>query len=60
MDNRILGLHHITAIADNAKRNLDFYTQVLGVRLVKKPLILMIREPIIFILEMKTEHREQF
>jgi len=36
MDNRILGLHHITAIADNAKRNLDFYTQVLGVRLVKK------------------------
>lgn len=36
MDNRILGLHHITAIADNAKRNLDFYTQVVGVRLVKK------------------------
>ncbi|MGN7705509.1 ring-cleaving dioxygenase [Chryseobacterium sp. 22543] len=36
MDNRIIGLHHITAIADNAKRNLDFYTQVLGVRLVKK------------------------
>ncbi|MFZ4929532.1 ring-cleaving dioxygenase [Chryseobacterium sp. Mn2064] len=36
MDNRILGLHHITAIAENAKRNLDFYTQVLGVRLVKK------------------------
>ncbi|KQM41933.1 ring-cleaving dioxygenase [Chryseobacterium sp. Leaf201] len=36
MQNRILGLHHITAIADSAKRNLDFYTQVLGVRLVKK------------------------
>ncbi|MGE8514502.1 MAG: ring-cleaving dioxygenase [Chryseobacterium culicis] len=36
MDNRILGLHHITAIADNAKRNLDFYIKVLGVRLVKK------------------------
>ena len=36
MDNRILGLYHITAIADNAKRNLDFYTKVLGVRLVKK------------------------
>ncbi|REC42119.1 ring-cleaving dioxygenase [Chryseobacterium pennipullorum] len=36
MENRILGLHHITAIADHAKRNLDFYTQVLGVRLVKK------------------------
>lgn len=36
MDNNILGLHHITAIADNAKRNLDFYTGVLGLRLVKK------------------------
>lgn len=36
MENRILGLHHITAIADNAKRNLDFYTQVLGLRMVKK------------------------
>lgn len=36
MENRILGLHHITAIADNAKRNHSFYTRVLGLRLVKK------------------------
>jgi len=36
MENRILGLHHITAITNNAKTNLYFYTQVLGVRLVKK------------------------
>jgi glyoxalase family protein len=36
MKNSILGLHHITAIADNAKRNLEFYTNVLGLRLVKK------------------------
>ncbi|SFW66432.1 ring-cleaving dioxygenase [Chitinophaga sancti] len=36
MEDRILGLHHITAIADNAKRNLDFYTNTLGVRFVKK------------------------
>lgn len=36
MQNNILGLHHITAISDNAKRNLDFYTNVLGLRLVKK------------------------
>jgi len=36
MENRILGLHHITAIASSAKRNLDFYTKVLGLRLVKK------------------------
>lgn len=36
MNNRILGLHHITAIASDAKRNYDFYTRVLGLRLVKK------------------------
>jgi len=36
MENRVLGLHHITAIANLAKRNVDFYPKVLGVRLVKK------------------------
>lgn len=36
MEDRILGLHHITAIADNAKRNLQFYTETLGLRFVKK------------------------
>jgi glyoxalase family protein len=36
MENKILGLHHITAIAGNAQRNFDFYTRVLGLRLVKK------------------------
>lgn len=36
MEDRILGLHHITAIADNAKRNLQFYTETFGLRFVKK------------------------
>src|SRR5687768_12040868 len=36
MNDKILGLHHITAIAGNAKRNYDFYTRVLGLRMVKK------------------------
>lgn len=36
MTNKILGLHHITAIAGEAQRNYDFYTKVLGLRLVKK------------------------
>src|SRR5690606_36798660 len=36
MDNRILGLNHVTAIASDAKRNYDFYTRTLGLRLVKK------------------------
>jgi glyoxalase family protein len=36
MLNQIEGLHHITAIADNAQRNYDFYTGALGLRMVKK------------------------
>lgn len=36
MENKILGLHHITAIAGNAKRNHEFYTKVIGLRMVKK------------------------
>jgi len=36
MEGKILGLHHITAIAGNAKRTLEFYTKILGLRLVKK------------------------
>jgi glyoxalase family protein len=30
------GLHHVTAVTADAPRNLDFYTNVLGLRLVKK------------------------
>lgn len=30
------GLHHVTAIAGSARRNLDFYARILGLRLVKK------------------------
>jgi glyoxalase family protein len=30
------GIHHITAVTGNAPANLDFYTRVLGLRLVKK------------------------
>ena len=30
------GIHHVTAIAGPASRNVDFHTRVLGLRLVKK------------------------
>jgi len=33
---RLDGIHHITCITGDAPRNLDFYTRVLGLRLVKK------------------------
>ena len=36
MNNNVIGLHHVTAIAGNAQRNFDFYTNVLGLRFVKK------------------------
>jgi glyoxalase family protein len=32
----ILGIHHITLVCANAQRTVEFYTQVLGQRLVKK------------------------
>ncbi len=36
MRERIEGLHHVTALATDPQRNVDFYTDVLGLRLVKK------------------------
>jgi glyoxalase family protein len=33
---KLEGIHHVTAITGDAPRNLDFYTRVLGLRLVKK------------------------
>ncbi len=32
----ILGLHHITLVCSDAQRTVDFYTQILGLRLVKQ------------------------
>jgi glyoxalase family protein len=36
MDKKIAGLHHVTAIASDPQRNLDFYIGLLGLRLVKR------------------------
>jgi glyoxalase family protein len=36
MDNLITGIHHVTALAGEPQRNLDFYTGILGLRMVKK------------------------
>ena len=33
---KLEGIHHVTAITADAPRNVDFYTRVLGMRLVKK------------------------
>lgn len=36
MKKLITGLHHITALAADAQKNIDFYAGILGLRLVKK------------------------
>jgi glyoxalase family protein len=36
MEPLVNGLHHVTAFADDAQTNLDFYAGILGMRLVKK------------------------
>lgn len=36
MEPFITGLHHVTALTSDAQKNVDFYTGVLGLRLVKK------------------------
>jgi glyoxalase family protein len=36
MSTSIQGLHHITLVSANAQRTVDFYTRVLGLRLVKQ------------------------
>jgi glyoxalase family protein len=36
MPEPIVGLHHVTAIASDPQRNLDFYCEVLGLRFVKR------------------------
>ena len=33
---KLEGIHHVTAITGDAPRNVDYYTGVLGLRLVKK------------------------
>src|SRR5262245_26809930 len=30
------GIHHVTAVTGNVGKNVDFYTRILGLRLVKK------------------------
>ncbi|AQG81468.1 ring-cleaving dioxygenase [Spirosoma montaniterrae] len=36
METLINGLHHVTTLAGDTQRNVDFYTDLLGLRLVKK------------------------
>ncbi|MDN8924007.1 VOC family protein, partial [Staphylococcus aureus] len=35
-NHELLGIHHVTAITDDAESNYKFFTEVIGMRLVKK------------------------
>lgn len=36
MSRLVLGLHHVTALASDPQKNVDFYAGILGLRLIKK------------------------
>lgn len=36
MEQLITGIHHVTAVVNDAQKNIDFYAGILGLRLVKK------------------------
>jgi catechol-2,3-dioxygenase len=36
MNQLITGLHHVTVMASDAQKNVDFYAGILGLRMVKK------------------------
>ena len=36
MEKLVTGIHHVTAIASDAAKNIDFYAGILGLRMVKK------------------------
>lgn len=36
MEQKISGLHHVTALASDPQKNVDFYAGILGLRMVKK------------------------
>jgi glyoxalase family protein len=36
MSIRFAGIHHVTAIAGDPQKNVDFYAGIMGLRLVKK------------------------
>ncbi|MBJ8325158.1 VOC family protein [Streptococcus pacificus] len=35
-DTNLIGIHHVTAMTDDVERNYKFFTEILGMRLVKK------------------------
>lgn len=54
MDTQIKGIHHVTAMTSSPTKIYRFFTDILGMRLVKKRSTKMISKRITFILQMNT------
>ena len=46
MNYPVTGIHHITACAGGAQQDIDFFTQVLGLRMVKQTVLMDGKIPI--------------
>ena len=55
----VAGIHHVSAITAQIERNHHFFTQILGLRLVKKQLTKTILHHIIYFMPMQSVHQEQ-
>ncbi len=52
MGTTIRGIHHVTAITSSAPKIWDFFTNQLGLHLIKKPLTKMMSISITYIFQM--------
>ncbi len=59
MDTQIRGIHHVTAMTSSATKIYRFFTDILGMRLIKKTLTKMTSKLTIFTLQMILVRREQ-
>ncbi len=59
MDTQIRGIHHVTAMTSSATKIYRFFTDILGMRLIKKPLTKMTSKLTIFTLQMILVRQEQ-
>ncbi len=59
MDTQIRGIHHVTAMTSSATKIYRFFTDILGMRLIKKQLTKMTLKLTIFTLQMTPVRQEQ-
>ncbi len=59
MDTQIRGIHHVTAMTSSATKIYRFFTDILGMRLIKKTLTKMTSKLTIFTLQMILVRQEQ-